>query len=80
MADPAGDVEQLRAVLELCSERGLKLARVRVGDVELTVSPSPAADGTRPPTPEQQLERARREYLETMYASSVGDLPEYGDS
>lgn len=81
MADPAGDVERLRIVLELCRSRGIPLVRLRVGDIELVTSPPvPASDGPRPPTREELLEIGRREFNETMYAGSVGDLPEFGES
>lgn len=82
MADPAGDVERLQAVLELCRERGISLARVRVGGIELTVHPpqQSASDGPRPLTREELLETGKREFEELMYAASRGDLPEFGDS
>jgi len=75
--DVPGDVDRLRAVLELASERGLHLARVRVGSVEIQLSASPhppavAEPVGRPPSAEELARRARAEFVETMYAASEG--------
>lgn len=75
MGAPGDDVARLAAVLELASERGLTLACVRVGDVELRLtSPSPTAEhsGERPPSAEELARIRRDEFLATMYAASEG--------
>lgn len=81
MGDPCGDISRLREVLELCSERGLKLVRLKVADVELTLLPSPAtAPQEARPTIEELEQKAKREFVEIMYAGSFGDIPEVMDS
>jgi len=75
--DVPGDVDRLRAVLELAAERQLDLARVRVGSVEIQLAPrsTPPAGAEpvgRPPTREELERRAREEFVATMYAASEG--------